>query len=248
MLTARGAVGDRVAGLDAGADDYLVKPFALDELLARLRALLRRTGQTGELRFTDLSLDPATRDVRRGERQDRAHRDRVQPARAVPPEPAPGAAPLAHLRPRLGLRLRARTRTRSTCTSGTCDASSRRPASRASSTPCAASATRFASRELPRPAHDRGCRGRRARDRARVRASSTCFVRDELRGEVERTLEERAELVTRGPLSVRPTRDAVTHARHRRTAASSRAATSSSRPSTRTGRSRSRIHGRSTSP
>jgi len=68
MLTARGAVGDRVAGLDAGADDYLVKPFALDELLARLRALLRRTGQTGELRFADLSLDPATREVRRGER------------------------------------------------------------------------------------------------------------------------------------------------------------------------------------
>ncbi len=69
MLTARGAVGDRVAGLDAGADDYLVKPFALDELLARLRALLRRTGQAGELRFGDLSLDPPTRDVRRGDRR-----------------------------------------------------------------------------------------------------------------------------------------------------------------------------------
>jgi two-component system response regulator MprA len=68
MLTARGAVGDRVAGLDAGADDYLVKPFALEELLARLRALLRRTGQIGELAFADLVLDPGTREVRRGER------------------------------------------------------------------------------------------------------------------------------------------------------------------------------------
>jgi len=70
MLTARDAVSDRVAGLDAGADDYLVKPFALDELLARLRALLRRTSPVGGkvLRFADLSLDPATREVRRGDR------------------------------------------------------------------------------------------------------------------------------------------------------------------------------------
>jgi two-component system, OmpR family, response regulator MprA len=67
MLTARGAVDDRVAGLDAGADDYLVKPFALDELFARLRALLRRRGaeDSGTLRFADLELDAATREVRR---------------------------------------------------------------------------------------------------------------------------------------------------------------------------------------
>jgi two-component system response regulator MprA len=68
MLTARDQIADRVAGLDAGADDYLVKPFALEELFARLRALLRRTdGGSGEiLRFSDLELDPRTREVRRG--------------------------------------------------------------------------------------------------------------------------------------------------------------------------------------
>jgi two-component system response regulator MprA len=73
VLTARDAVGDRVEGLDAGADDYLTKPFALQELLARLRALLRRSttppGEADEvLTFSDLSMDIATREVRRGDR------------------------------------------------------------------------------------------------------------------------------------------------------------------------------------
>jgi two-component system, OmpR family, response regulator MprA len=68
MLTARTQVDDRVEGLDAGADDYLTKPFALEELLARVRALLRRTsdGSGQPLRFADLELDPGTREVRRG--------------------------------------------------------------------------------------------------------------------------------------------------------------------------------------
>ena len=70
ILTARDAVSDRVLGLDAGADDYLVKPFALAELEARLRALLRRRpAGTGEvLRFADLSLDLSSREARRGDR------------------------------------------------------------------------------------------------------------------------------------------------------------------------------------
>ncbi len=73
MLTARDAVNDRVEGLDVGADDYLVKPFDLAELLARLRALLRRratpTGDEAVLRFEDLTLSVGTREVMRGERR-----------------------------------------------------------------------------------------------------------------------------------------------------------------------------------
>jgi two-component system response regulator MprA len=70
MLTARDAVSDRVVGLEAGADDYLTKPFALEELLARVRALLRRSSpeRAGSLRVGDLELNPRTREVRRGGR------------------------------------------------------------------------------------------------------------------------------------------------------------------------------------
>jgi two-component system response regulator MprA len=71
LLTARVEVGDRVAGLDAGADDYLVKPFVIDELLARCRALLRRTApvaSSSQLSVGDLTLNSLTREVRRGER------------------------------------------------------------------------------------------------------------------------------------------------------------------------------------
>jgi two-component system response regulator MprA len=72
MLTARGEVDDRVAGLDAGADDYLAKPFALRELLARIRALLRRAGEDGEqeqaLEFEDLRMDLGSHEAWRGER------------------------------------------------------------------------------------------------------------------------------------------------------------------------------------
>ena len=68
MLTARDEIENRVAGLDAGADDYVTKPFALEELVARVRALLRRTsvGDDEMLPFADLELDPGTREVRRG--------------------------------------------------------------------------------------------------------------------------------------------------------------------------------------
>ena len=75
VLTARDSVSERVAGLDAGADDYLPKPFALEELLARMRALLRRRtspddgAESHALTFSDLSLDPVTREVTRGERK-----------------------------------------------------------------------------------------------------------------------------------------------------------------------------------
>ncbi|HZQ04629.1 MAG TPA: response regulator transcription factor [Gaiellaceae bacterium] len=72
MLTARDQVSDRVSGLEAGADDYLVKPFALEELVARVRALLRRLGadEAGTtLRFADIALDTGTREVRRGNRE-----------------------------------------------------------------------------------------------------------------------------------------------------------------------------------
>ena len=72
MLTARDQISDRVAGLEAGADDYLVKPFALEELIARVRALLRRLGADetpARLHFADIELDTGTREVKRGDAQ-----------------------------------------------------------------------------------------------------------------------------------------------------------------------------------
>jgi DNA-binding response OmpR family regulator len=71
LLTARDSVADKVTGLDQGADDYLAKPFAFEELLARVRALLRRSSQRRApvLQLTDLKLDPATREVTRGRRR-----------------------------------------------------------------------------------------------------------------------------------------------------------------------------------
>ena len=70
MLTAKEAVSDRVAGLNAGADDYVIKPFAFDELMARIRAQLRRTQPHAEiLHVNDLTMDTSTREVKRGERK-----------------------------------------------------------------------------------------------------------------------------------------------------------------------------------
>jgi two-component system response regulator MprA len=69
LLTALGGTEERVRGLDSGADDYLVKPFAYEELLARVRALLRRTTPSDHLRFGDLRLEPSSRGAWRGERQ-----------------------------------------------------------------------------------------------------------------------------------------------------------------------------------
>ena len=150
MLTAREDVGDRVAGLEAGADDYLSKPFALEELLARLRALLRRSGW--ERRPPDAALRrPRARPGRpRGPPRrapDRADADRVPAARAVPAPPAPGADARADLRRASGAMTSARRPTRSRSTSATCGARPRPAASRGCCTPCAASATCCGRRE-----------------------------------------------------------------------------------------------------
>ena len=108
MLTARREVSDRVAGLDAGADDYLPKPFALDELLARLRALLRRVPDGRRpLPYADVVARPDSRHrAWRGDRPPRADAHRVRAARAVPALARARALSLGDPRRRLGLRLR----------------------------------------------------------------------------------------------------------------------------------------------
>ena len=108
MLTARDAIDDRVQGLDAGADDYLVKPFALAELLARLRALLRRRsgGDAEVLRFGDLSLDTSTREAYRGERPFTLTRIEFDLLELFLRHPRQVLTPRDHPRPGLGLQLR----------------------------------------------------------------------------------------------------------------------------------------------
>jgi two-component system response regulator MprA len=105
MLTARDAVDDRVAGLDAGADDYLVKPFALRELKARLRALLRRLEPARDgavLRYGGLEMDLGAHEVHREGRPLALSRTEFV-LRALPPPPAPRAYPLGDLRGGVGL-------------------------------------------------------------------------------------------------------------------------------------------------
>ncbi len=106
MLTARAEVSERVAGLEAGADDYLVKPFASEELVARLRALLRRTGWEGNeetLRFEDLELDPLAHEARRDRPSARADAHRVLAAGAAHAPSPSGAFAHEDLRVRVGL-------------------------------------------------------------------------------------------------------------------------------------------------
>ena len=112
FLTAKDAVGDRVAGLTAGGDDYVTKPFSLEEVVARLRGLMRRAGsaQSAEsepiLRVGDLTLNEDSHEVERVGRSDRAHRDRVRAAALPDAQPAPRGVEGADPRPGLELRLR----------------------------------------------------------------------------------------------------------------------------------------------
>ena len=116
FLTARDAVEDKVRGLTLGGDDYVTKPFSLEELVARIRALLRRTdpvAESGPLVFADLELDDETHEVRRAGTTGRADRDGVPPAALPDAERAAGALEGADPRPRVATTTSAATRTSS---------------------------------------------------------------------------------------------------------------------------------------
>ena len=172
MLTARDAIDDRVKGLDVGADDYLVKPFALRELQARLRALLRRTGDGADAERSALRRPRARPGRARGPARrsaDRALEDRVPAARAVPAPPAPGADPLDDLRERVGLRLRPHLERARRVHGLSAPQDRGRAASRGCCTRCAASATSCGT-ESPMPL--RGASDSRRRRRSRSRSCS----------------------------------------------------------------------------
>ncbi|GMA86876.1 hypothetical protein GCM10025868_21260 [Angustibacter aerolatus] len=125
FLTAKDAVEDRVAGLTAGGDDYVTKPFSLEEVVARVRALVRRTavltgGDDSVLTVGDLSLDEDSHEVSRGGEQIRLTATEFEPAAVLHAQPAPGADEGADPRPRVELRLRRPGERRRASTCRTC--------------------------------------------------------------------------------------------------------------------------------
>ena len=135
FLTAKDAVEDRIAGLTAGGDDYVTKPFSLEEVVARLRGLMRRTTVAADegsslLVVGDLTLDEDSHEVTRGRRGDPADRDRVRAAALPDAQPAPGAV----------------ARRRSSTGSGTTTSAARPTSSSSTSPTCARRSTPGASR------------------------------------------------------------------------------------------------------